>query len=88
MALQHNLDGTDWRDDKGLVECMIHMLTEEVMCDVTFRVGSDKTTIKAHKYMLASRSPVFYTMFEGSLPETGEINVPDIDKNIFQIILR
>jgi hypothetical protein len=27
-------------------------------------------------------------MFEGSLPETGEINVPDIDKHIFQIILR
>jgi hypothetical protein len=27
-------------------------------------------------------------MLEGSLPETGEINVPDIDKNIFQIILR
>jgi len=87
MALQ-NLDGTDWRDDKSLGECMIHMLTEEVMCDVIFRVDSDKTQIKAHKYMLASRSPVFYTMFEGSLPETGEINVPDIDENTFQIILR
>ena len=49
MALQQNLDGTDWQDDKGLGECMIHMLTEEIMCDVTFRVGSDKTPIKAHK---------------------------------------
>lgn len=88
MELQKKVDGTDWRDDKSLVKCMIHMLTEEVMCDVTFRVGRDKTPIKAHKYMLASRSPVFYTMFEGSLPETGEINVPDIDENIFQIILR
>lgn len=87
MALQ-NLGGTDWRDGKGLAECMMHMLTEEVMCDVIFRVGRDKTAIKAHKYMLASRSPVFYAMFEDSLPETGEINVPDIDKNIFQIILR
>ena len=62
MALQQNLDGTDWQDDKDLEECMMHMLTEEVMCDVTFRVGSDKTPIKAHTYMLASRSPVFYTI--------------------------
>jgi hypothetical protein len=36
MALQQNLDGTDWQDDKGLGECMIHMLTEKIMCDVTF----------------------------------------------------
>jgi hypothetical protein len=49
MALQQNLDGTDWQDDKGLGECMIHMLTEEIMCDVTFRVGSYKNILGDRK---------------------------------------
>ncbi|CAC5358126.1 unnamed protein product [Mytilus coruscus] len=77
----------DWRDDKTLAECMRHMLKNEIMCDVTLRVGEGRTPIKAHKYMLASRSPVFHTMFEGSMPETGEINIPDIEENTFNDIL-
>ncbi|XP_052097603.1 BTB/POZ domain-containing protein 2-like [Mytilus californianus] len=77
----------DWRDDKTLAECMRHMLKNEIMCDVTLRVGERRSPIKAHKYMLASRSPVFYTMFEGSMPETGEIDIPDIEENTFNVIL-
>ncbi|OPL21749.1 hypothetical protein AM593_02244, partial [Mytilus galloprovincialis] len=77
----------DWRDDKTLAECMSHMLKNEIMCDVTLRVGEGRIPIKAHKYMLASRSPVFHTMFEGSMPETGEISIPDIEENTFNDIL-
>ncbi|CAG2229740.1 unnamed protein product [Mytilus edulis] len=58
------------------------------MCDVTFRVGHDRTLINAHKFMLSSRSAVFHTMFEGSLPEKGEITIPDIDDNTFRDILK
>lgn len=81
-------DTMDWQDGKTLSECMMYMLEKEIMCDVTFRVGTDQTIIKAHKYMLASRSPVFYTMFEGSCPEKGEVIVPDVNPATFKILLK
>jgi len=36
---------------------------------------------------LASSSPVFYSMFEGPMAETGDIIIPDIEANIFKDIL-
>lgn len=77
-----------WQEGKTLKECMLKMLEDEIMCDVTFVLGNDSVKMKAHKYMLASRSPVFYTMFEGSCPETGDVIVPDIDAETFKLILR
>jgi hypothetical protein len=47
-------------------------------------VGPDQTPIKAHKYMLASASPVFYSMFEGPFAEKGEVIIPDIEREVFQ----
>ncbi|XP_063436922.1 BTB/POZ domain-containing protein 2-like [Mytilus trossulus] len=79
---------TEWRDDKDLPECLMYMLQNEIMCDVTFRVGHDRTLINAHKFMLSTRSVVFHTMFEGSLPEKGEITISDIDDNTFRDILK
>ncbi|XP_063438760.1 BTB/POZ domain-containing protein 2-like [Mytilus trossulus] len=79
---------TDWRDNKPLPECMMYMLNNEILCDVMFRVGDDKKPIKAHKYMLSSRSAVFHTMFEGSHQETGDITVSDVDEQTFRDILR
>lgn len=81
-------DIKDWQDGKTLSECMIYMLEKEIMCDVTLRVGDEERPIKAHKYMMSSRSPVFYTMFEGSMPETGDILIPDIDLKTFREILK
>ncbi|VDI68392.1 Hypothetical predicted protein [Mytilus galloprovincialis] len=85
MGVQYS---ADWRDNKPLPECMMFMLQNEIMCDVTLRVGHESTLIKAHKYMLSSRSAVFHTMFEGSLPEKGEITIPDIEENTFRDILK
>ncbi|XP_063420268.1 BTB/POZ domain-containing protein 6-like [Mytilus trossulus] len=82
------IDSKDWRDDKSVRHCLSYMLKHELMCDVIFLVGSEKKAIPAHKIILASRRPVFYTMFEGSLPEKGEIAVPDIDENTFQVLLQ
>ncbi|XP_052092988.1 BTB/POZ domain-containing protein 6-like [Mytilus californianus] len=81
-------DSNDWRDDKSVRECLSYMLKHEIMCDVIFLVGSEKKAIPAHKIILASRSPVFFTMFEGSLPEKGEIAVPDIDEKTFRVLLQ
>jgi len=58
------------------------------MCDVTFYVGDNLTPIKAHKFMLASASPVFYSMFNGLIAETGDVDIPDIEANIFKDMLK
>ncbi|XP_052075874.1 BTB/POZ domain-containing protein 6-like [Mytilus californianus] len=67
---------------------MLYMLEHEIMCDVTFRVGESRKTIKAHKNILAGRSLIFHTMFESLLPEKEEINIPDIYVDTFNDLLR
>ena len=78
----------DWRKGRDLPQCMLYMLQNEIMCEVIFKVGENRKIIKAHKYMLCSRSEVFYIMFEGSMPEKGEIEIPDIEPDTFQWLLR
>ena len=78
-----------WQCKRSFEETNWHMLQDEKLCDVTFLVGSSKKEVKAHKFILASRSPVFFAMFCGSLPETSEtIEVPDIEPFIFRDLLR
>ncbi|XP_052077384.1 BTB/POZ domain-containing protein 6-like [Mytilus californianus] len=67
---------------------MKYMLNNQLMCDVTFHVGTDKTPIKAHTYMLASSSPVFYSMFEGPLAEKGTVEIVDMEPEYFNMILQ
>ncbi|XP_071127678.1 BTB/POZ domain-containing protein 6-like [Mytilus edulis] len=67
---------------------MNFMLDNKHMCDITFHVGPGKSVIKAHKYMLASASPVFYKMFEGPLAETGSVEIVDIEPEHFNLILK
>jgi hypothetical protein len=63
------------------------MLNNQLMCDVTFRVGSTQTPIKSHKFMLASSSPVFYSMLDGPMAEKGDVSIPDIEADVFNDIL-
>lgn len=77
----------DWQLGKTLSDRLQHMLSNQLMCDVTFRVGSTQTPIKCHKFMLASASPVFYSMFEGPMAEKGDVSIPDIEADIFNDIL-
>ena len=79
---------TDWQVGKTLPNRINYMQQNELMCDVTFHVGANRTPIKAHKYMLASASPVFYSMFEGPMAETGDVSIPDIESSIFKDILK
>ncbi|XP_033725271.1 BTB/POZ domain-containing protein 6-like [Pecten maximus] len=77
----------DWQCGKALAECLHHIFTSGTASDVTFLVGEDKTKISAHKIILISRSPVFYAMFEGLMPEQGDVIVPDIKEDIFKSFL-
>ncbi|VDI43597.1 BTB/POZ domain-containing protein 3/6 [Mytilus galloprovincialis] len=67
---------------------MMYMLKKEIMYDLIFKVGAEQSTVKVHKFMLASRSPVFYTMFEGGFPEKGEVIVPDVNLGTFKVLLK
>jgi len=78
----------DWQLGKTLPDRINYMLQNELMCDVTFYVGDNLTPIKAHKFMLASASPVFYSMFNGLIAETGDVDIPDIEANIFKDMLK
>jgi speckle-type POZ protein len=56
--------------------------------DVTFNVRGQK--FAAHKNILAMRSPVFAAMFQHPTKElqTGEVEVEDVDPDVFQEVLR
>ena len=83
------MDSTkDWQFGKTLPDHINYMLQNELMCDVKFHVGANRMPIKAHKSMLASASPVFYSMFDGPIAEKGDVSIPDIAANIFKDILK
>ena len=88
MATSGNSDFTgfvdNWQAGKTLAQCNLRMLQEEDSCDVTFRCGSERLEVKAHRYMLISRSCVFHAMFSGPMAEKSEVNIPEIEPNIFQ----
>ena len=48
----------------------------------------EKKRINAHKYVLISRSPVFYAMFCGNMAEKGDIVIEDMEANAFQQMLK
>ncbi|XP_053374045.1 BTB/POZ domain-containing protein 6-like [Mercenaria mercenaria] len=79
-----------WQTERAFEEANWHMLQDGILCDVTFLAGSSKKEeVKAHKFILASRSPVFYAMFCGSLAESSNtVQIPDIEPGIFRDLLR
>ena len=81
-------DVEHWQCDRTLPQCMEYMLDHKIAYDVTFIVGAEREEVHAHKFMLISRSPVFHAMFEGPLAEKGQVELPDVKKNIFYTFLR
>lgn len=63
------------------------VFTNEELCDVTLHVQNEE--FKAHKVILAARSPVFAAMFkhETSEKQTGVVNIPDCDPDSFRVFL-
>ncbi|XP_046340688.2 BTB/POZ domain-containing protein 6-like isoform X1 [Haliotis rufescens] len=90
MSSEHEESGyvDNWQSGKSVTECNLRMLDTEDFSDVTFRVGSEKQVVRAHRYVLVSRSCVFHAMFCGPLAEKGEVTIPDIEADIFREFLR
>lgn len=62
-----------------------HLLDAELGCDVVFQVG--KESFKAHKIVLAARSPVFKAQFFGLVgnPNSGKVELKDVEPSIFKV---
>ncbi|KAL4228793.1 BTB And C-terminal Kelch [Mactra antiquata] len=81
--------GEDWQSEQNVLTTNQYMLDNEICSDVTLIMGSDQQPVKAHKFMLVSRSHVFYVMFCGQLAETGDtVKILDIEADIMKIFLR
>ncbi|KAF3563179.1 hypothetical protein DY000_02013969 [Brassica cretica] len=63
------------------------LLDSELGCDIAFRVGEE--TYKAHKLILAARSPVFRAQFYGPVGNNSvdRVVIEDMDPSIFQAML-
>ncbi|XP_048245930.1 BTB/POZ domain-containing protein 6-like isoform X2 [Haliotis rufescens] len=81
-------DVDNWQSGKTFPETNLHMLDSLLLTDVTFLVGDQRETIEAHKFILVSRSCVFHAMFCGSIPEMGQVLIPDIQTDNFKTFLR
>lgn len=64
------------------------LLDSELGCDIEFQVGDE--TFKAHKLILAARSPVFRAQFFGPLgnPNTDKVDIVDVGPSIFKAMLQ
>jgi len=66
-----------------------YMFNNSLLGDIKFAFADTKTTIPAHKYVLAISSPVFFAMFYGDLAENRyTINITDCHPDIFLHFLR
>ncbi|KAH3792673.1 BTB/POZ domain-containing protein 3-like [Dreissena polymorpha] len=80
---------TSRQHSKSFADTNLNMLESDFLCDVTFAAGNEQQLIKCHKFILASRSPVFHAMFCGPLAESSDvIYVPDIEPSTFEDLLR
>ena len=81
-----------WQLNKTLSERNAFMFNNELASDVHFTVhppGFTPLRLPAHRYVLATASPVFFAMFYGPLATgASEIDIPDIDPEAFVELLR
>ena len=63
-----------------------YLLDSEIGSDIVFRVKD--VTFKAHKVILAARSPVFKAQFYGLVgnPALDEVELVDIEPTVFKVI--
>lgn len=70
---------------------LAHMLHTGAHSDITFIVGppSSPTSIPAHKFVVASRSPVFAAMLYGLFAESQSktVSIPGVDPALFKLLL-
>lgn len=82
--------GQDWQlNKKSVQERNACMFNNAEMSDIQLSCGETyKEVFYAHKYVLATSSPVFHRMFHGSLPETSSVvHLTDTDKESLEAFL-
>ncbi|XP_048258722.1 BTB/POZ domain-containing protein 6-like isoform X2 [Haliotis rufescens] len=84
----HQRGTTVHNPEDTIIGCNRRMFKKQLACDVKFKVGQSKRPVGAHKYVLSSRSDVFFTMFNGSVPQGADVDVPDIEPGPFKTFLR
>ena len=77
-----------WQHNESLSSTNGYMFDNNILCDVTLLAGADRQEVKCHRNILASRSPVFYTMFCGSLQEKGLVEIPDVEASVLKVVVR
>ena len=81
----------DWQlTKKTVLERNCHMFNNPLMSDIKFTCGESKRKyFYAHKYVLATSSPVFYAMFYGNLAEKNSVlHLEDADEESLEMFLR
>jgi len=88
VSVGHESDEV-WQHAPRFASTNLAMLERAILCDVTLVAGRGAARVPCHRFILASRSPVFYTMFCGALPETGpDVNIPDIRENVLREFIK
>ena len=66
------------------------MLEHELLCDVTLMAGKSREPVRAHRFMLASRNPVFFAVFltESNRDAPVTVNEPDIEASTLTLLIR
>ena len=87
MASNYN---EDWQSSKKTVlQRNAYMFNKGLLSDVSFTCGKSSRKIHAHKYVLASSSVVFMTMFCGSLPQQeSTICIENVEEKSLEEFLR
>lgn len=78
----------NWQRAKGVLACNRHMLENQLACDITFVVGSSQEKVGAHRYILQSRSGVFFAMLDGPGADRSQIDLPDTQPKVLWQLLR
>ena len=81
----------DWQIScENLKDRTKHLLNNEQLTDCTFVIGHhpDQIIVKSHKFLLRIASPVFESMFYGSMRENSDINITDIEPETFKALLK
>ena len=94
MATNLTTEAYKWNNrQRSVLESNKYMFENKVVCDVTFLIqypaDGQPTRIPAHKYVLFSRSPVFFAQFCGTAaPLTGDVLIDDMPAEDFTEMLR
>ena len=64
------------------------LLLDESTSDIEFLIGEPPERYFCHKIILAAGSPVFETMFYGTIKEKSPVRVPDVTSTGFSLMLQ